>query len=326
MWASFLIAMVAAAVVLAAPGVLFFRALRFSWCASFCVAPVFTLASVGVVCVAFGMLGVSCSWVNVFGATLFIGAAALLISFVATCLVPRQKARLWLSESSACACEEPAPSLRWRDVVLYLAVACVAVLAVFVMNLDGAASYPRSIDTAFHFSTVRAFIDSGYWSSLGASPFTAQESLAPAYLDPTAFYPAVWHELVAMVATCAGVPITLAANAVEAVLLVYVFPCAMYYTLAFVLKNNRTAILCGAVAIFCFSAFPWRFVYWGVLYPNLLANCIVMPVAIFFAQIVGSYSLRTQRIPFVLSFVVGIVALALTQTNVVFTAALFMIP
>lgn len=323
MWLSFCVAAILVIVFFAVPGLLFFRALRFGWCASACLAPVFSIACYGVLCVLFGMGGIACSWTSVFGAAVGIGVLACLVSALAARAAWGKTPAAWLREaqSDAAAC-----SVRWRDVFLYVAVACVAVGLIFVRNLDGADSFAQTIDSAFHYGTVRAFIDSGNWSSLGASPFTGQEALAPAYLSSTAFYPAAWHDVVALVVSALDVSVPLGANAVNTALLIYVYPCAMYYVMRVLFKDSHGPVLCGAIVIFCFTAFPWRFTYWGVLYPNLLANCIVLAVAVLFSQIFEEGASRGARVRHVFAFAVGVVALALAQTGAVFTAALFMIP
>lgn len=83
MWLSFCVAAIFAIVFFAVPGLLFFRALRFGWCASVCLAPVFSIACYGVLCVLFGMGGIACSWASVFGVAIGIGALACLVSVLA---------------------------------------------------------------------------------------------------------------------------------------------------------------------------------------------------------------------------------------------------
>lgn len=321
MWLTFFAAVVLAVVFVFLPGAIFFRALRFGWLSSILIAPLYSIAAYPVIGTMFGFAGITSSWMSVFSACLAFGCVAFAISLI----IERAVKLSDFSILGASCGFDVCISLRFRDAALYVVVACVLVGFVFVYNLDGASSFAQTIDSTHHLGEARSFVQSGDWSSFGSSQYLENEAISPFELT-SSFYPSGWHCLVALIVSALGVPVTLGANAVNTALLVAVFPCGMYFALSFMFKGERKVVLWGALAIMCFAAFPWRFIYWGVLFPNLLAYCLVVPVAIVFAIGISDLSHRFQRLKYLVAFCIGMIALVFSQTNAVFTAAVFLIP
>lgn len=322
MWVSFFLAMATAIVFVMIPGVVFFKGLRFSWCSSVCVAPIYSIALFAVVSIVLGVVNAECTWWLVLALSMAISLLALLASVLANASFfgkPQEGklAKEWRKALLG--------GFRFREAVAYCIVALVLVGGVFIWSLDGADSYPQTIDSIFHLNTAKAFVDSGFWSSLGASPYVGSESSVQPF-EVSGFYPAAWHCLVAMVSSASGSTVSVCSNAVNAVLVGVVFPCGAYFFMRVLFAGSRNAVLWGALTCVGFAAFPWRFLYWGVLFPNLLAYCMVLPVAALFILAVEARGDRNARMKYIGAFILGLAALVFSQTNSVFTVAVMMIP
>ena len=321
-WVSFFIAMAVSIIFVFVPGLAFFRGLRFSLCSSVCLSPLYSIAVYSVIAIAYDAAGVKCTWWLVFSSALMMALTTLLISHV----VERTMIRNDRDSGFSSVLQDLLLSgFRFREVLVYCLVAFVLFAGIFILGLDGPGSYAQTIDTIFHLNTVEAFVDSGIWSSLGASPYAGVDSSIQPF-EETGFYPSAWHCLVAMVAGACNATTAVSVNSVNAMLASVVFPCGVYFAMRVLFSEKERVVIWGALAGVCFAAFPWRFLYWGVLFPNLLAYCMVLPVAAVFILAVKTCGQLSDCTKFVVVFVLGLVSLVFSQTNAVFTVAVLLIP
>jgi len=125
----------------------------------------------------------------------------------------------------------------------------------------------QTYDNVFHLNAVRYIIDTGNGSSLTIG------SIEPG--APGSFYPAAWHDLVALVVEAAHVSIPVGVNSVNIVVAALVWTMSCLYLVSRVLGSRpATFLIAGALAA-GFSAFPYLLVYFGVLYPNFLAIAVL---------------------------------------------------
>ncbi|WP_343317986.1 DUF6541 family protein [Arthrobacter sp. TMP15] len=129
----------------------------------------------------------------------------------------------------------------------------------------------QTYDNVFHLNAVRFIIDTGNGSSLHL-----------ASLDPSgtgSFYPAVWHDLVALVSQLSGASIPVSLNATNMLLAAVVWTISAMFLSSRVLGSRPAVYLATGALAGAFSAFPYLLLEFGVLYPNFLAITL-FPVTI----------------------------------------------
>lgn len=289
MWNLFMIDVLFFIFIMFVPGYLFCRALKCNRVLSLAFAPVcFALGSYLLAFLCLKM-GVACSWI-------LISVPLCLISLLSYGL------RVFLDKNSL-----TLSGIHWRTfavLCLYVAFAAVVVGLVFVKSLDGAGSFAQQYDNYAHLSSIRDFLDSG----------------AYALADPLS-YPASWYNLVALVANFGGNELCVAVNAVDFVLMACVFPAGIFCFISFIFKKRFGLLISGCVCTLAFSVFPWGFIIFGPLYPNLLAYS-ALP-AVMCALILGLKNFSVREL---VLFVAGCIALVLMHPNAIFAGIVLMAP
>ena len=217
------------------------------------------------------------------------------------------------------------PSLVHEGPGVAIAVTCGLVLCtyIYIYNLDGADSFYSAWDNAFHLNYIARAIETGNMSLLQSSVYT---SLAPTTIA-SGFYPSASSNVTALVVTALNCPITLAQNASSAVFCGMVYPVSMYYLVRTILPGRRRIAVLASIAGLLFAAFPWHFLVYGPLLPNLAAFALLPAmIALFlrFAQVQGDKIRITGS--YLLLFIVAIVGMATIQPNAVFSAGVFLAP
>ncbi len=318
MWGSFALGGVLCVLFVFLPGFLLFRGVGIPTVRSVVLAPLFSAALYPICGIVFDKLGVSASWSSFFAIALGAGILLFAIGSIVR-WTRKEKLRTGVESDADARCE-------YLFLGLYLGIGCVATLVIFVLNLDGADSFIQEYDNVYHLATIRTFIETGNWSGLTSSFYSASD---PASLNPIpsfGFYPASWHSIVAMVATCGGVPVAVAVNAVNAVLCALVFPSGVYLVMRLLFKRDRSVRVVGAFVAFTFAAFPWKLLAWGPIFPNYAALCLTPSLIASFVGFFESGLRLGDRVRWGIGVVVGLVAVVFMQTNVVFTSVVFLAP
>lgn len=305
MWSTFFLCFGICTLLLYIPGFFAGRALRLSPVVAIACAPIVTVSLYALVAVADGALGVAASWPSILIPVLALCGGAAVISRV----LFKKKFNVEIDQLSD-----------WAILLLYLTVGMIVCGLVYIKGLDGADSFYSRFDNQTHTNMVRYFLESGVWSSLQANVG------APAYPDwHGAFYPAAWHDIVALTASIAGDSGVVAANAVNAVVCGLVFPGSCYALLRSLFGNARNMMLCGAVASMAFVSFPWVFLVKGPVTSNLLSYALI-PSVCSLAILLTRKGLRDHLPEFLIWAFLGCSALALSQPNGLFSAFVFLLP
>ena len=130
----------------------------------------------------------------------------------------------------------------------------------------------QTLDAAFHLNVVRYILEHGDGSSLHIT-----DLVLPA--GRSSFYPAAWHDFVALGADLTGVTIPVAANLGNLAVAALVWPAACILLVRVLLPASRVAIVGAGVLSAALPAFPLGMLSYGVLYPYFLALA-VMPIAL----------------------------------------------
>ena len=193
------------------------------------------------------------------------------------------------------------------DVALYVAVGVVVASIYYVKPLDGAASFAQGYDNYSHLSTVRSYLDSGFF---------ADGSLVD--------YPELWRTLTAVVASFDGKLVTVAANAVNFVILAVVMPLSVFSFLS-VVANDRLVVVAGSVISVAFQAFPWAFLFFGPLYPNLIGHAL-LPVVISIFVLMTKAESSKSFLSHLLLFALGCLVLLISHPSAIFAGIVLIYP
>lgn len=228
--------------------------LRGLWLAA--MAPITSVAIVGVTAMAASWLTVRWSvWPLLVGC-----AAAAGVAWVARLVlrIPRTSS--------------PAPSgRRWAPLA---AVASGTVLMSLRMArvLPGPDLFAQSFDNAFHLTAARFVVDTG-----AASPWDVATLLRPA--GDVFFYPSGWHALVAFVAEASAVPVTVASNACLIVLVCAAWPMGAVLLTRTIFGDRTPLLVAAGVLSAGFAPYPFLLIATMGTYP-LVASIALLPVAI----------------------------------------------
>lgn len=328
MWLEFWRSAAIAIALLYGPGYLFFRGLRFSRLACACCAPLFSVFVYATLPIAYERLGIACNVSTMLLPTMALGILSYLVGVVrcphhgvSLHAVPERPIAIpWRQEGAGVPFDLAAPCV-------YVCMASAVCAFVFVANLPSAEAFYARFDNQTHINVVRAFVDSGSWSSFSHSLYLASPLNAnPLGSLASGFYPCAWHDLNAMVCVCAGSSVTVAANAVIAVLASVVFPLGMFLLLRMMPFVPRRAVLLGALATSGFCTWPWTFLVKGPCLPNVLGICLMVPLLACIVGFVEQSRVRPHAWSFGLLCAVGFCALLLSHPNTLFMAYVFMAP
>ena len=324
MWAQFAFAVLVELFALYVPGFLTLRAAGFSRFASAVCAPLIFVAFANVLYIVYAKAGVSSSWLTV--------EVPLTICALIAYAIMRLRRR-GIDDLIDFGCPEKTPAskkfpfitVNMVGTALYIACGVVAVAVLYLAGLDGPGAYIQSFDNVHHLGSIRAFAESGDYSSLGASMYRAEDAM----LDPLAdggFYPSAWHALAATVVEVVSCSISLSATATNVTLITFVMPMGMFAFLRIIAGPNRRVALLGAPLALANASLPWMMLTWGPLYPNVMAFCL-LPAAMFCFVGATAHGMSGRTLGRgVALFAIGMVAILFAQPNGLFTAGVLLAP
>lgn len=182
-----------------------------------------------------------------------IGSSVVLTFALSLCM--RFVIRRWPIHSSF-----NAPDL--RQIGLAIGAGLVIGFIFFILPLDGAGSFYQENDNIAHLEVVKRFLETGLFDEGGS------------YLTS---YPSLWRTVAATVASQGSGNVTVAVNAVNFVITAVLFPISgLIYLASFI--GERNILRLSPLLVLSFVVFPWGFLYYGPLYPNLIGYS-VLPLA-----------------------------------------------
>lgn len=306
MWLAYLFAVLACIALLYLPGYLLARSFPFSWFASAAIAPVFSMMLFTVAGAVAYEIARPCP------------PSAIILAVFALCLIAFAARKL----AGKGASELLKPRLASRELARIAALYVVASLAIFflvyLLGADGPYSFSRNDDSTVHLSLTRGFMDTGTFSTLHTSSFLDQDP------DSTGYYPAAWHVLCALLASITGGSVALSFNAAITVFLVLAFPLGMLCLFEKIFRRDKPAIVAGSILVLAFCGFPWGFIVWGQLLPNMAAFIFIPVVLAAFAGIPDA-TRATDRAKLIVAVLLGFASIALAQPNGVFTLGILIV-
>jgi hypothetical protein len=310
MWPVFFVATAVAFALMYLPGFLLLRGFTKRSETALCIAPLVSVGLIAAIAIFYGAFGIFCTPVSLL---LPIGVLSL-FTFAIAHLYQRRRAKLPRVEKAD-----------YSNLPLYFLVGLVATTIVFVKNLDGPDSFFQAYDNWMHLGMVRTFLESGNFSSINS--LYASNELSP-FIGVAGFYPSAWHAFVALVASLTNAPITLAVNAVNATIIAFVFTGSIKLLLDELFINNNSVLFFGPIAAVVTVSFPWDFIAFGPLYPNLLSLSLVPIACVIFMRLIDRllFDKPSRKGAYALLFLGGCVAIVLAQPSGIFTMAVFLAP
>ncbi len=320
MWGSFFASVLTAALFLYMPGFLLLRALRVSRIVGIACAPLAAIPLFSVLTVLYSKAGVFCTWAVLLAPALAVSLVSYAIGMI-------------FSKGKAPALDLPSLPLGkcfrgfdWLGLGLYVALGLVVAVFVYVRGLDGAGSFVQEYDNVHHLGATYGFVLSGDWSPFSTSLYATEEAARINPLPGGGFYPAAWNCVCSFVSSALGVSAPVAANAVNFLFIGVVFPSNVFLLMRLVFRDAPAVVLLGAFTSLAFSAFPWGFLVFGPLYPNMVAFSMVPSAAFCFMSALGEGVSRVSRVVAASVFCAGVLAFAFSQPNAVFTIAVLLAP
>ena len=209
--------------------------------------------------------------------------------------------------------------IRERGVTPWLflgfAVAMAAIAIRLMIAIGEPTNFSQTYDNIFHLNAIRYVLDSANASSLTLG------GLNISGLFHSAFYPAGWHALTALVAQVGGTSIPIAINAVTLTMAAIVWPLGALLLVRTVSGSRRLVFVTAGIVAAGFAAFPYLMVDYGVLYPFALALAVLAPVVALLATALGFARERVDtRWMSAVLLLVAAPGIALTHPSVLMTA------
>lgn len=315
MWAEYFLSVLLGAVLLVGPGVVLVRGARVPWALALAVAPGCSIALYALLALLLSLVKVPVAGWGLLGTSL---AVAVLACGALRMLMRRGMPGPELSEGRSHAV------LDW-SLGLYVTAGVLATLLILVKSFADPAMPTQAWDNVFHLGTVRAFLDSGDWSFMEVAQYKTPSDLAIDPYPDKRFYPAAWHVYTALLADVTSAPVTIAANASNALFAGVVFPSGMFALMSVLFPDRRSAVALGAVACVSFAAFPWALYTSWQLFPNAAAMAVLPSLAFLFIASVQRF-LGMRRRQLAVPFGLTLIAVAILQPNAAFSAVVFLSP
>jgi hypothetical protein len=234
------------------------------------IAPAVSVSIIALSAIAAPFLGVGWSLIPVVGFTVLMTLIAYLVSSL-------------LSRRASDPNERTMPSQSWANTFAQIGAVVLAATLIGRRRVEGIGEpefFSQTFDNVFHLNAIRYITDTGSASSLTLNSMTGAGAGA-------SFYPAAWHDVVALVVNTTGVSIPASVNVVTLVVGSLLWPLGCIYLAQTIFGNRPAVSLIAAVLSAAFGAFPMSLLDFGVLYPNFLGNALLPIVLALSIQALG---------------------------------------
>lgn len=307
-WIVFGATAVASCVVLYLPGWLLLSGIGLPRLRAAIIAPVASIALLQATTLLWDTLGIACTVVNVFGPAVGLS----LLAFLARVLFVEHHSR---GKHVRNGNKEPVPE---SALVLLFSVAIgIAVgFCMFISNIGSPEAIMQEVDATSHLRILQSFSQSGRWSPFDPSGYQAAIDTAIAPAPQTGgFYPVAWHIVAVLTLKITGASTTVATNALGFVVAAIVFPASMYLLLHLLDAGTSKLSIYGAALSSLFAAFPWKYLAFGPLYPDLLAYALLPLFEASFIVCLVQVTGAKNRVRYGLVAVLGLCALVASFYN-----------
>lgn len=210
------------------------------------------------------------------------------------------------------------PWVKRTAVVVGVGLAATLISTRLMLGIGSPTAIAQLFDNVFHLNAIGLIHTSGNGSSLSLGNLTEASR---------GFYPAAFHDVVAIVMGLGVTDVSVALNVVSIVLAAVVWPLSLTFLTTRIFGNRPDVIIISGICATLFAAFPYRLFSFGVLYP-FMSGLTMMPVLValileFFRA--GRSSVRGQ-LAFATALVAAAPGIALTHPSVVVAGLLLAVP
>ena len=239
-----------ALMVLFVPGLIAALILRVPWLIALAVSPGLSTTAIIIISVISSALGVPWGALPLIAGVLAVWLLAAGIGALLSRHAPRE-------ESS------PLPIA----VLAVTVIAAVAVAFVLVPVSQTPEAFPQHPDTIYHLGASQWMVEHS-----DASVFHVQDFLS---LSGTGFYPAAFHVMAATIARVNGASVVVATSSFVLVIAGVVWPIGCVFLARTLFGPDPSVTLSAGVASVAFSAYPFKLMGFGVLWPNLFGATLI---------------------------------------------------
>lgn len=313
MWISFWLAFILATAVLYIPGFLMLGPLGVKREYALCLAPLATAALVMVAGEALAAAKIALS-PTVFATVL---AFAGLVVYMASAGKNRSDARKRQAQSCP---------IKAGVMVAYVAFGLLAAIVAYISVAGTPENFIGVFDMVHHSNAVRSFLNTGTYTSFRQGSYMSGADQAISPWPGLTFYPSVYHVLVAMVMELSRVSLPVAINATNLVFASVVFPLGLYALLSRIFVHKPCIARYAAPFAATFSIFPWGYLVYGPLYPNMAGFALMPILAAVFIELCARDLKLSRRAVYLVYFLWMALGLAFIHPNTIFALAIFLMP
>lgn len=201
---------------------------------------------------------------------------------------------------------------------LYMLIGIALVLLVLFRHQHGFEAFQPDNDNATHLAIIKNMASSKNLSVLSTSAYF-DTSVSPEVNTAGTFYPSIFHVLAALSIFFSGVAVQTAENITAAVIIAMVYTSGCYALFRAIEPNNKNLTIAGAVGCLLIVGFPWRFIVWGPLYPNLLSLSLIPAALSVEIEICNAIKENKLDLSQVLLFLLMVIAIGGSHPNGLFT-------
>lgn len=277
------------------------KGVGFNNIASVALSPIISIAVYGTASIIFGFVGI------------FTNFYVLFCSYVLICII----VFLVLNKCRGLDFSALKDCSGWKWIFLYAAVGLLITAYIFLAPMGDPMGMGQNYDDMHHYSVIRNFLNSGNYSILHTSIYGDLN-------HKTTFYPAGMHLIVASVASAGNFSTVVTYNAFLFVSVAIIWSTGWLYYVSTVFKENKKVFVVASFLIFACYAFPWNFLIYGRISPNLLSFCLLPGcLGVFMNCFKTKTDKRSIKKGIIFVIIIGYVAI-FTQPNLIFSMIVLM--
>lgn len=281
-----------------ATGIVFLRLINIDWCRAIALAPLFS----GAILSATGLL---LHFAGIFGNYVTLIVVPALFLFLLLLLVRRKRSRARTARSR---------NLRPLLLAGYLCIGAALVTFVYLKHLHGLSSFEPDNDNTTHLALIKALAESGNYLPNSAN-YYSDTSVLPLE-SPTTFYPILFHSFAAISVNSIGINPQIAENILGGLIIAFVYPAGCFAFFDKLGNSNTKMTAAGSICCLLVIGFPWRFIVWGPLYPNLLSLSFIPAAMSILISLIQNKKGRRRNAALL---AIALTSIALAHPNGVFT-------
>lgn len=207
----------------------------------------------------------------------------------------------------------------------YILIGSFLVIFVYFKHLHGLDAFQPDNDNATHLGLIKNMVSTRNMSVLSTGAYLN----ATTYPDTTnvgSFYPAVFHTIAALAVMASGVQAQVAENLTSAAIIAAVYTAGCYALFRSLGSDDKSIQISGSITCLLIIGFPWIFIVWGPLYPNLLSLSLIPAALSLEIEICDRLTKQRVSASQIAVYTMSLVAIAGSHPNGIFTLGVLSIP